>query len=61
MARYISKKNTMKASTAEPLGKPLPGGILLGLHQLSTSMNYKTMLIIRKEKMQKSLLFTIKA
>ena len=30
MARSISKRNTVKASTANPLGKPPPGDKTLG-------------------------------
>ena len=31
MARSISKRSSLKASTAKPLGKPLPGNKYLGI------------------------------
>ena len=50
MAKTISKKISVKASAAKPLGEPPPGDKPLGLSQWSASILYKTVTILKKEK-----------
>ena len=58
MAKTISKKISVKASADITLGNPQPGIKPLGLSQISSSMKYKTVIILLKNNKQKSLSFT---
>ena len=55
MAKNVSKKSCVKASSAKLSGKPPPGDKTLGLRHQYASMLYKTLMIIKKDKKHKYL------